>query len=251
MRILLTNDDGIYAPGLTALRRVMMELGEVWVVAPAVEQSGVSHGFSLIGPLRCEMITLDGSKRCYAVQGTPVDTVKLALHEILPELPDLVVSGINSGENSGVNLLYSGTLAAAMEGAILGIPSIAVSLASFTSTDYSFAAEFTLKLSSMILKNKPPHGTLLNVNIPAVSREKIRGIRITHQASSHYEEEINKRVDPRGRDYFWISGRNALDGDGGGSDMEAVRDGYISITPVKVTQTDNEFISSLKEWTFD
>ncbi|MDP8237453.1 MAG: 5'/3'-nucleotidase SurE [Candidatus Hatepunaea meridiana] len=248
MRILLTNDDGIHSPGLKALKDTLSDLGELWIVAPVVEQSGVSHAFSLFSPLRVKKIILDGCNHCYAVHGTPVDSVKLALQEILPDLPDLVVSGINGGENTGVNIIYSGTVAAAMEGAMLGIPSIAVSLASYHSTDYGVAADFTKRFASQILSNKLPNGTMININVPALKPEQIKGVKVTFQAESHYEEEIEKRVDPRARDYYWIVGRNVLSKDGIGSDMEAVKNGYIAVTPIRVTQTDSEYIKVLDEF---
>ncbi len=251
MRILITNDDGIYSPGLLALLDAMQDLGEVWLVAPAVEQSGVSHAFSLTGPLRVQKVKINQYDRCFAVRGTPVDVVKLALGEILPEPPDMIISGINRGENSGVNILYSGTVAGAMEGAILGIPSMAVSLATYKSPDYTFAAEFTRKLVGILAKNKLPLGTLINVNIPPLNKEEIKGVKITCQASSHYAEEVEKRQDPRGRDYFWIGGYIVLDGDNSGSDMRAIKDGYISITPIQMSQTNHDFIPVLKEWKFD
>ena len=251
MRILLSNDDGLYAPGLRILREAVLDLGEVWVVAPAVEQSGVSHAFSLTGPLRSEKVRLDDCEHCYAVRGTPVDTVKLALREILPEPPDLIISGINRGENSGVNILYSGTVAAAMEGAMLGIPSIAVSVAEYNSPDYTPAAEYIRRIVPAVLDKSLPMGTMLNINVPGIPSGQIKGVRITRQANSHYEEEIEKRYDPRSRAYFWIGGMNVLSNDGIGSDMVAVREGYISVSPIQVIQTNLDFLSELERWKLD
>ncbi len=251
MRILLSNDDGIYSPGLRALMDAVEDFGEVWVVAPDIEQSGVSHAFSLTGPLRVEQVQLDGCQRCYAVRGTPVDTVKLALREILPELPDMVISGINRGENSGVNILYSGTVSGAMEGAILGIPSIAVSVASYQKPNYGPAAEFTRKICPLVMDTILPIGTLVNINVPGVEVDEIKGVKITHQAESHYEEKIEKRLDPRSQEYYWIGGYNVLNHNSAGSDMEAVRKGFISITPIRVDQTDREFMQVMKGWNLD
>ncbi|MCF7811922.1 5'/3'-nucleotidase SurE, partial [bacterium] len=166
MNILLTNDDGIHAKGIEALKNSLSAIGDVYVVAPALEQSGVSHAFSILGMLRYEEVRLNGKLYGYAVNGTPVDTVKLALDEILPEPPDVIVSGINHGENSGVNILYSGTLAAAMEGTVLGIPAIAVSVASLHATDFSTAADFIRKLCLRLSELKLPRDTMLNVNVP-------------------------------------------------------------------------------------
>lgn len=251
MLILLTNDDGLYAAGLAALKDALTDLGDVWAVAPAVEQSGVSHAFSITGPLRSEKVVLNGKVYGYSISGTPVDTVKLALGEILPEPPALVVSGINLGENTGINILYSGTVAAAMEGTALGIPSIAVSLATFRSPDYSFTAEFTRKLCRKLPKLQLPADTLLNVNVPVLKRDQIRGVKITCQADSHYDEEIERRLDPRSREYYWIGGRNVLDSKGNDNDMAAVRNGYVSITPLKINQTNHNLIPVLEELQLD
>ncbi|NQU06738.1 MAG: 5'/3'-nucleotidase SurE [Calditrichaeota bacterium] len=246
MRILLTNDDGIHAAGLEALRDSLSGLGDVHVVAPAFEQSGVSHAFSILGMLRYEEVKHKGELFGYAVNGTPVDTVKMALDEILPEPPDIIVSGINHGENSGVNILYSGTLAAAMEGTVLGIPAIAVSVASLRVTDFSIAADFIRKLCIKLPELNLPKDTMLNVNVPNLPKGQIKGVKITRQADSHYNEEIEKRHDPRGREYYWIGGVCINDSKGDDNDMAAVRAGYISITPVRINQTNHDYISTLK-----
>ena len=248
MIILLTNDDGIYAPGLRALRDVLTDLGEIWVVAPTRQQSGTGHAFSAFKPLRVKEVKQDGELFGYAVSGTPADTVKIALRHILPEPPALVVSGINNGENGGINILYSGTVAAAMEAAIVGIPAIAVSVIYSSEQDYRFSANFAHKICVRILENGLPFGTMLSVNIPALPEEEIRGVKVVHQAVSHYHEEIERRTDPRGVDYYWIGGVNKIVSDGKDSDMTAIREGYVAITPLHARFTDYEMIPTIKEW---
>lgn len=248
--ILLTNDDGINAPGLWALCDAVRDLGEVWVVAPDQERSGVSHAFTLATPLRVEKHPRHGVENCYAISGTPVDAAKLAIRGILPERPALLVAGINRGENSGVNLLYSGTVAGAMEGAIIGIPSIAISLAGNSEFDYTAAAAFARKVCKRVLADGLPFGTLLNVNVPNIAAD-IKGVKVTHQAESHYREEIERRTDPRGREYYWIGGANALVGDGAGSDMEAIRQGFISVTPIHARLTNPDLIPALEGWNLE
>lgn len=251
MIILLTNDDGIHAQGLRALKEALSGLGDIRVIAPATEQSGVSNAFSLVAPLRVEEITDNGKLFGHAVSGTPADAVKLALRNILPEKPALIVSGINRGENSGINILYSGTVAGAMEGAIVGIPSIAVSITNNHITNYDFCGVFSRKLCTLVLKNGLPHGTMLNVNIPPLPEKEIKGVRITHQADSYYQEVIQQRKDPRGVQYYWIGGTmNVLD-DGEGSDVKALREGFVSITPLHPRMTNYEYIPVLSGWNLE
>jgi 5'-nucleotidase len=249
--ILLTNDDGIAAPGLRALKDALAGLGDLWVVAPEGERSGVSHAFSLATPLRVEEVRSNGGVYGYSVSGTPVDSAKIALRSILPEKPGLVVSGINRGENTGVNVLYSGTVAAAMEGAIVGIPSVAVSVVWRDKTDYAAAAFYARKVCERVVAKGLPFGILLNVNVPALPLDKIKGLVVARMADSHYIEEIEKRVDPRGREYYWIAGSNHLVGDGKGTDMNAVRDGYVSVTPLDSRMTNDEVIPLLQGWNFE
>ncbi len=251
MIILLTNDDGIYAPGLRALRDAFEGMGDIRIVAPIDEQSGASSAFSLTVPLRVENVSINGDAYGYGVSGKPADAVKLALRSLLPEMPGLVISGVNRGDNSGVNIIYSGTVAGAMEGALLGIPSIAVSLCEYEDPNYSFAAKFTRLLAEMMIEKGIPKRTMLNVNIPFSSENKNKGVRITRQADSHYVEEIKIRQDPRGREYYWIGGFNKQIGDGAGTDLTAVRDGYISVTPLHAQMTDLETIPLLEELDFE
>src|SRR5918911_409326 len=204
MRILLTNDDGIYAPGLRALRPELMKLGEVVVVAPAAEQSAVGHSVTLTTPLVVQEV-LDEQRRPlgWAVEGRPADCVKLALRELLEEPPDVLVSGLNAGSNAGINVLYSGTVAAAIEGAFFRRTSIAVSL-EYTKPKLDFppAAALARRVIEQLLAQKPPTGSLFNVNLPSPDRGPIRGVRLVPQNTSSFVEQFDRRVDPRGRVYF-------------------------------------------------
>src|SRR5260221_10499575 len=204
MRILLTNDDGIHAPGLRALRKELQTLGEVTVVAPAGEQSAVGHSVTLLTPLIIQEISDAGEFIGWAVEGRPADCVKLALLELLPEKPDLIVSGLNAGSNAGINVLYSGTVAAAFEGAFIGITSIAVSL-EYTKPklDFPKAAAVAWKVIEQIMAHKPAPGTLFNVNIPSLDNGPVRGVKTVPQNAMGYLETFDRRTDPRGRIYFW------------------------------------------------
>jgi len=253
--ILLTNDDGINAAGLWALAEAVRDLGEVWIVAPERERSGVSHAFTLATPLRFAHHPRRGFNNVYAVSGTPVDAAKFALNRLLPRRPDLLLAGVNRGENSGINILYSGTVAGAMEGAMVGIPSIAVSIAWYDHDEETsvldVAVKFTRRLSERVLRDGLPFGVMLNVNIPNLPADRIKGVRATSQTESHYKETIDCRSDPRGNEYFWISGVNTVVGDGDGGDMNAVREGYISVSPICPRLTDYTFLEVLKRWNLE
>src|SRR5438128_887566 len=207
MRILLTNDDGIYAPGLRALRTELLKLGSVTVVAPATEQSAAGHSVTLLTPLLVNEVFEDDGKAFvgWAVEGRPADCVKLALLELLPEPPDVIVSGMNAGSNAGINVLYSGTVAAAIEGAFYRQTSIAVSL-EYTKPkplDYPRAASYARRVIEQILAKQPPKGALYNINIPSLEKGPVQGVRVVPQNVSPYVEKFDRRVDPRGRTYFW------------------------------------------------
>ncbi len=246
--ILITNDDGIYATGIRYLKEALEPLGNVTVVAPVAEKSAVGHAITLSDPLRVQETTLDGRFFGYAVNGTPADCIKLGVHCLLEEKPALIVSGINQGPNTATNIIYSGTVSAAAEGTILGIPSMAISLASFTKPYFEVAAKIAHKLSQTILKNSLPAGTLLNVNVPAVEEKDIKGFRITRQGKGRYEESFDKRTDPNNRIYYWLTGkRMILDTDDNVDDL-AVMHNYISITPIHYDLTDYRFFEELKKW---
>ena len=241
IRILVTNDDGIQSSGLTALAEKLGEVGDVTIVAPAREVSGVSHALTLSAPLRYEKI----EEQVFSVEGTPTDCVNLAVANLLPKPPDMIVSGINRGANLGDDVTYSGTVAGAMEGAILGIPSFAVSLASKSFDDYSTAAEFSAQLARILEDKKLPRKTFLNVNVPA---EKIKGVQITSQGSRSYRASVEERIDPRSRVYFWIRQGFSRWDRNGMSDINAVRGNMISVTPLHIDFTNYNALDELSSW---
>jgi len=243
MRILVSNDDGIRAAGIRALEAALAPLGDVWVVAPDREQSAASHSLSLYRPLRVEQI----DERHYAVDGTPTDAVNLGINGIMKVKPDLVVSGINHGGNLGDDVTYSGTVSAAMEGTLLGIPSIAVSLVSRQASDFSVAAAFAARLAEVVRGRGLPRDTLLNVNVPALSAAELRGYRITRQGKRRYGDAIVEQVDPRGRKYYWIGGDDLGFVPDEGTDCTAVDGGYISVTPLHLDLTNYASMADLGE----
>ena len=247
MNILITNDDGIYSEGIRALCESLKKIGNVTIVAPDTERSAVGHAITLSDPLRVKEVIRSGKFFGYATTGTPADCVKLAIGAILKKKPDLVVSGINLGPNVGYSVLYSGTVSGATEGAILGIPSFAISLDTFTNPDFSFAAEYARKLAKQIIKhNNLPKGTLLNVNIPAILKKYIKGVRIVKQSEKAIEERFDKREDPRKRVYYWLTGEIIRSDGKEDADIETLRKKYISITPIRCDMTDYEFLEKLK-----
>lgn len=248
MFILLTNDDGISAPGLVALYHELVSLGEVEVVAPATVQSATGHGITLATPLLTQRTSVAGAFTGTAVDGRPADCVKLAVSQILPRPPDLVVSGMNSGANVGINVIYSGTVAAAIEAAFLGLPSIAVSvhLRGETSADYPRAAKFAGQTIRKILATGLQPGHVANINIPALKTgESPRGVKIVHQCTRPWTDTYDRRKDPRGRDYFWNNSVYTLGPTDPGTDVAALRDGYITITPLQFDLTDHEL---MRKW---
>lgn len=248
MRILLTNDDGIYAEGLRALHRELSKETECLIVAPETEQSAVGHAITLSRPLMVRCVKREGHFWGYAVKGTPADCVKIAVKELSKDPFDLVVSGINRGANVGTNLIYSGTVSAATEGTILGIPSIAISLDSLQeSSDFSFAARFARKLALFTVKNNHTREITLNVNIPAIPEHKIRGVAITEQGTARLVENFEKRIDPRKNIYYWLAGETFLpEMEKGNSDATALREGFVSVTPIHYDLTRHESIDYLK-----
>jgi 5'-nucleotidase len=233
MMILVSNDDGIHSEGLLALEASLRRVGDVYTVAPEREQTSMSHALTLHRPLRVREL---GGNRM-AVDGTPTDCVKLALTGLLPKRPDLVVSGINKGPNLGDDIIYSGTVSAALEGALLGVPAIAVSLATFENFNFEPAAEFTATLITRIQEPGIPRDMLLNVNVPPIAKEQMQGWRFTRQGKRHYSETIVERVDPRGKKYYWIGGDDLGFAEDEGTDCVAIRDGCISVTPLQVDLT--------------
>ncbi len=240
--ILVSNDDGIRSDGIRALAGALRRLGVVYVVAPDRERSAASHSLTLHRPLRVTEV----GKRTYAVDGTPTDCICLAVGAILPARPHIVVSGINRGGNLGEDVSYSGTVSAAMEGTLLNIPSVAVSLAGRDSFDFSAAARFAAKIVRHVLKNGLPKDTLLNINIPAV--KKIKGYRITKLGKRFFGDVVVEKVDPRGKKYYWIGGDMVRWEGGKDADFHAVSKGCISITPLHLDLTNYSSIAELKLW---
>ncbi len=246
--ILVTNDDGINAPGIEALYQSMREIGDVAVVAPDREMSAAGHAITLSHPLRASEVELKGGLAGYAVNGTPADCVKIAVKAILDRVPDLVVSGINLGNNTGINVIYSGTVSAATEGVILGIPGIAFSLATYEHPDFSAAGTIAGYLSREVLEKGLPENTLLNVNIPAVPMEEIQGIRVTKQGKCLFNERFDKRVDPRKKTYYWMTGERRPIEEEEDADERVVREGFVSVTPIQYDLTHYNFMENLKQW---
>jgi 5'-nucleotidase len=237
MRILLTNDDGIHAAGLMALYMELKGDFDVDVVAPESEMSAVGHAITLTSPLRVQEIKKNGAFFGYSVKGTPADCVQIALRELLVTSPDIVLSGINLGANVGVNVLYSGTVSAATEGACFGIKSAAISLATLRNPDFSFAARFSREIIGFMTKNGLKEGTALNVNIPAIPPEKISGVSITKQGVGKVDTKFERRVDPRGNVYYWLSGEIPVDNEGLDTDAGALGKGRVTITPINYDLT--------------
>jgi|Deesub1362A_J573_1020465.scaffolds.fasta_scaffold00670_6 5'-nucleotidase len=246
--ILVTNDDGITSKGIKALARALRDIGDVYIVAPETEQSAVAHALTLHRPLRFERI----NRRAYSINGTPTDCVILGVTKLLPRRPDVIVSGINNGGNLGDDITYSGTVAAAMEGTLLGIPSIAISLVSDTlnrgrhkgSYRLANAAEFAKRLVLMVLEKGLPPDTLLNVNVPPV--REVKGVRFTRQGKKTYDNSIQELSDPRGRRFYWIGGGVPSWELGEDTDFEAIKDGYISVTPVHLDMTNHRALRDMR-----
>jgi 5'-nucleotidase len=246
--ILVTNDDGIYTDGIYWLWEAVKDFGNALVVAPDTEKSAVGHAITITNPLRTKYVNRRGGFSGYAVNGTPADCVKIAVRSILNSPPDLVVSGINYGANVGTNVIYSGTVSAATEGTIFGIPSIAVSIDSHHPKDFKSAMDITQNTLKKVLKFGLPEGTLLNVNVPDIPDEKIKGTRITTQGNAYFKDRFEKREDPRGNIYYWMTGESIDPDSSGNTDRMALKDGYISVTPIHYRLTNESFMSDLESW---
>jgi 5'-nucleotidase len=230
--ILLTNDDGIHAEGLRHLKSVAEKIGRASVVAPESEQSAVGHSITLYDPIKAHEVTKNGSFYGYGIGGTPADAVKLALYSLLPSPPDLVISGINNGANLGINVLYSGTVSAATEAAILGVPAIAVSFDKKKAPQFEWALPHVQRIAKWVLKNGLPPGVALNVNVPALPPDAVLGYRLTRQGLTKFRESFERREDPRGNHYYWLSGEIPTDEMDEELDVTALRQGYVSVTPL-------------------
>lgn len=250
--ILVTNDDGITAGGIRSLIEVAKEFGEVWVVAPDSPQSGMGHAITVHDILRLHQIEDVEGVMEFSCTGTPVDCVKLAIYRVLKRRPDLLLSGINHGAKNSINVLYSGTMSAAVEGAIEGIPSIGFSL-----LDHSWSADFTAskKIARTLIKNALDNGipkdTCLNVNIPNIPYEEIKGIKVCRQARAFWEDDFQPRKDPAGRIYYWITGNLVNRENGNDTDVWALENNYVSVVPVQYDLTAHKALAKLKEWKYE
>lgn len=249
MRILLTNDDGINATGIQTLWGELANIGEVSVVAPDSERSATSQAITVHHPIRVDVHHVDNPKiSAWRVGGTPTDCVKIAVEALLETKPDVVVSGINHGPNMGTDVLYSGTVSAAIEGALHGIPSIAVSLATWKPADFSAAAKFAARLVTNLIAHRLPPNTLLNVNVPAVEGDAIAGVEVTKLGVIEYQNTFERRLDPRGRCYYWMGGNQVELRNEEGTDVTAVKKKKISVTPIHFDLTNYGIMSLLEEW---
>jgi len=246
--ILLTNDDGIFAPGLYALYLALREIAQVTVVAPDSEKSAVGHAITISDPLRVSEFEKNGEILGLAVKGTPADCVKLAFFALLPQKPDMVVSGINYGSNTGINVIYSGTVSAATEGTVLGLPSFAISLTTFKDAEFTYAAKFGAYLAQEILQHGLPRGVSLNVNVPNVPEQEIRGVAITRMGNAMYDDKYEQRIDPRHRVYYWLTGSKVELNEGEETDDGAIAQNLVSVTPLHFDLTKHDFLATLQKW---
>ena len=249
--ILVTNDDGINAPGIRFLIDIMNDFGDVVVVAPDSPQSGMGHAITINNTLYCEPIVINKNEPQseYSCSGTPADCVKIAVNEILKRKPDLCVSGINHGSNSSINVIYSGTMSAAVEAGTQGIPAIGFSLLDYSlDADFTHSREFVKRITLECLNNGVPKGVVLNVNIPKISNTKLKGIKICRQANGVWEEKFDKRTNPLGREYYWLSGKFVNYDQGEDNDEWALENGYVSITPTKYDLTAHQAIKNISNW---
>lgn len=246
--ILVTNDDGIHAKGLFFLIQIAKDFGEVVVVAPDKPQSGMGHAVTMHTPIWLKEVKVDGVK-AYSTSGTPVDCVKLAVYQIMHRKPDLILSGINHGANSSINVIYSGTMSAAVEGAVEGIPSIGFSLLNHSEdADFSHSEPYVRNIIGNVIENTMPYGACLNVNIP---KNKVKGIKVCRQAKGYWEDYFDKRSDPQGKDYYWMQGDFIVTERGEDTDLWALDHGYISIVPTQFDMTAHHAIANLNTWNFE
>ena len=248
-RILVTNDDGIDSDALGPLTDALSELGDVDIIAPERNWSGASHSITLFRPLRCRPTKLRSGHAAYMTDGSPTDCVRLAVLGFLKQKPDMIVSGINRGANMGDDITYSGTVAAAMEGLLSTIPSIAISIGAFGATiDFSVAAAFAALLARNILERSFANDALLNVNVPNLPRHEIKGVEVTRLGKRNYRDQLVERLDPYGNPYYWVGGPAVADEAQPGTDVAAMRDGKISVTPIALDLTSHELLEDLATW---
>ena len=250
--ILVTNDDGINAPGIRTLISIMKDIGDIVVVAPDSPQSGMGHAITINSTLHSSRITPKDSEITeYSCSGTPADCVKLAINELMPRKPDLCVSGINHGSNSSINVIYSGTMSAAIEAGIEGVPAIGFSLLDYSwNADFEQSKNFISMITLNALNNGIPKGVVLNVNIPSVRKSDIKGVKICRQAMAYWIEEFDKRKNPLGQEYYWLTGKFINEDLGEDTDEWALNNNFISIVPVKFDLTAHHAIKGLNQWDF-
>jgi 5'-nucleotidase len=251
LNILVSNDDGIDAPGIFALVQELKKIGDVIVVAPDKQQSAVGHAITMNFPLLAKEVRKNGVFFGYAVEGTPADCVKLAVRALLKKKPDLVISGVNHGANTAISIIYSGTVSAATEGTILGIPSIAVSLTTYGPPDFKYAAKFARKLAQLVIKKGLPEGTLLNVNVPPLPEQEIKGVVVTRQGRAVWNDTFDVRRDPANKEYYWLTGALENRDEGLGFDQSAILSNYVSVTPIHYDLTDYTLLEAMGRWSID
>jgi 5'-nucleotidase len=248
MHILISNDDGIDAPGIYALAQELRSIARITVIAPDRQQSAVGHAITMQYPLRVTPFNKNGEFFGYAVKGTPADAVKLGVKCLVEEPIDLLFSGINQGSNTAINIIYSGTVSAATEGTILGIPSIAMSLTTHEEYDFGVAARFAKRIALLVMERGLPKGTLLNVNVPAVPESEIKGVMVTEQGKSSWDDTFDVRRDPSNREYYWLTGRMNVTDTASEADTIAIRNRYISVTPIHYDLTDRDQVERMRGW---
>ncbi|NMB82548.1 MAG: 5'/3'-nucleotidase SurE [Ignavibacteria bacterium] len=248
MKILISNDDGIDSPGIAALANEMKKIGDVTVIAPRTEQSAVGHAITMKIPLRITEYHKNGDFFGYAIDGTPADCLKIGIRNILKTRPDIVLSGINNGSNTAINIIYSGTVSAAREAAIMDLPAIAVSQTSHDAKDFSYSAKIASSLVMQVLKRGLPTGTLLNVNVPNLPEKDIAGILLTQQGKSKWDDVYEERIDPYGKKYYWLTGSLMETDNDLITDQFAIKNNYVSITPIHFDLTDYKTFDSMRDW---
>ena len=248
LKILVSNDDGISSVGINKLVEELKRIGEVIVVAPSTEQSAVGHSITMKFPLRVKEYFVNGNQFGYAVDGTPADCIKMGIKNILREKPDIVISGINNGSNAAINVIYSGTVSAAREAAIMDVPAIAISVASHNPNHYEYAAKLAGSLAKLVCQNKLRTGTLLNVNVPDLPESEIKGILLTKQGLTKWDDCYEERLDPYGTKYYWLTGKMDYQNEDNDRDVIAINNGFASIRPIHFDLTDYAMFDKMQNW---
>ncbi len=248
MKILVSNDDGIGSIGIYQLVKELKKIGDVTVVAPLTEQSAAGHSITMKVPLRVQEYFIDDNFFGYSVNGTPADCIKMGIKNILKEKPDIVVSGINNGSNAAINVIYSGTVSAAREAAIMDVPAIAISITDHLPKHFEYAAKLALKLCLLVRKNSLKAGTLLNVNVPDLPEKEIKGVMLTQQGLSRWDDYYEERIDPYGGKYYWLTGNLYVQDQDLHKDQIALNNNFASITPIHFDLTDYEMYNEMKSW---